>query len=313
LEIVLAEFGDRVIVAECHIGDELEIPWTENRSELYDVTGVPTVVFDGKYDVGGASSCSTAAVMYRNYLNQRLAETDGLSPVAVRGRYRHDFEWFELTAVFTLLDTVPLSDARACILLLEDDVYYKGYDPPSGDTYSHVVRAAHEVSVDLITPGDSATVCACLPVDPYWDLAKIKAIAFLQKTNQDSDVVQAYRLPGLSGEIQEPQGLRQAAAVRANTAIQAVWPNPYAPSAGGSVTIQLSTHGGAVSGPMRLDVLDAAGRMVRSIAHESVASDWMRVSWDGDKHNEEPAEAGTYFLRLVTPGGTDIRRLVLIR
>jgi hypothetical protein len=190
---MLAEFGDRIIVAEHHKSDVLDIPWTRERATLYGVVALPRVWFDGLTSVGGVTTCSQAAGLYRTAIQDRLAQNGGLSPVEIAGSWAHDDETVTLTATFRKVEATPLLEAHAQLLLLENDIPYDGI------VYRRVTRAAYDRAVTLESVGDSVVVTADFPIEEIWDPGQIEAIAFLQRIGETYEVYQTARLP----EIEE--------------------------------------------------------------------------------------------------------------
>jgi hypothetical protein len=67
------------------------------------------------------------------------------------------------------------------------------------------------------------------------------------------------------------------------------------------------------SGPVRLDLFDAAGRLVREIAAGRFpAGEWFR-KWDGRDLEGRAAPSGLYFARLDAEGRSLVRRIMLVR
>lgn len=64
--------------------------------------------------------------------------------------------------------------------------------------------------------------------------------------------------------------------------------------------------GGAVA----LSIYDVAGRMVKTLAHESLEPGRYTRTWDGTADGGARARAGVYFVRLAAPGGALTRTLV---
>ncbi|MBD3236836.1 MAG: hypothetical protein GF330_09040 [Candidatus Eisenbacteria bacterium] len=191
LEIMLQEFGDQLIVAEHHMVDILDCDWTNARTDIYDVGPIPHVQFDGKVAVVGAGSCSGAAEAYRDAINQRLAETGGISSVDVSGHWWFDDEQVYLSATFALLDPATLVDTEAFLLVLEDDIAWQG------TTYHHVTRAAYDEPITLSNVGDSVTVSAAFPIGLAWDVTQFDCIAFLQTMSGDHEIHQSAHLSPL--------------------------------------------------------------------------------------------------------------------
>ncbi|MFH2051143.1 MAG: serine hydrolase [bacterium] len=67
------------------------------------------------------------------------------------------------------------------------------------------------------------------------------------------------------------------------------------------------------SGPVRLDVFDAAGRQVRTLlAGDTLAEGTHRVAWDGRDTAGRASAAGVYFYRLETGSGAATGKMVLV-
>jgi flagellar hook assembly protein FlgD len=77
-------------------------------------------------------------------------------------------------------------------------------------------------------------------------------------------------------------------------------PNPFARE----TTIQLALD---PARPVRVTVLDAAGRVVRALPASAT------VRWDGTRDSGERALPGIYWLRVNWAGGADTRRLIKLR
>ena len=63
---------------------------------------------------------------------------------------------------------------------------------------------------------------------------------------------------------------------------------------------------------VRLEVLDAAGRRVRTLARGALPSGGQSVSWDGRSESGSRVPAGVYFVHLATPRGEFRARLTVV-
>jgi hypothetical protein len=61
-----------------------------------------------------------------------------------------------------------------------------------------------------------------------------------------------------------------------------------------------------------VDVLDAQGRLVRRLCGGEQPAGWVTLSWDARDASGRAAAAGMYFVRVQTPEGKNVKRLVLI-
>ena len=64
---------------------------------------------------------------------------------------------------------------------------------------------------------------------------------------------------------------------------------------------------------VNLAVYDAAGRKVRVLADRRFDAGEGRVVWDGRDDGGKPLSSGIYFVRMVSSGETDARKVVLLK
>ena len=86
--------------------------------------------------------------------------------------------------------------------------------------------------------------------------------------------------------------------------LEGVWPNPASGPA------ELLFHQ-AEAGPVRLEILDATGRLVTALAVGDQGAGQHVLCWDGRDRSGARAPAGTYFARL-SAGGAEATRTILI-
>ncbi len=290
-----AEFGDQLIIVNEHQDDLFEIPWVVQRSALYGAGYMPHVRIDGKYAIRGAQNCSSAAAAYRDAIQQRLAQTTGLSPIQIAGAYMVGADSVRLTATFTLLDPVTLPATRGFLLMLVDDMYWAGV------YYDHVTQGAGEQDLSLAQPGDAAAMTAVFARDPAWDADDIHCLAFCQKMTDSLDVHQTAWLVEVSSWVPD-----DPPPVRAD--LLCASPNPFPPERG-PLTLSLAC-------PLAdgvAEVLDSRGVRVARLAppHEAGAAGVLR--WDGRDAGGRPLPAGSYWIRLPGSGAEGATRLILVR
>jgi len=98
----------------------------------------------------------------------------------------------------------------------------------------------------------------------------------------------------------EPLAARPGVALGQNA------PNPFAHS----TTLSLAI---ALGGPVMLDVLDVAGRVVRTLAAGTMPEGRQSRTWDGRDDAGRRRAPGVYFYRLRTGAGEAVKRMVLLR
>ncbi len=84
------------------------------------------------------------------------------------------------------------------------------------------------------------------------------------------------------------------------------YPNPFSPET--RIAFRVPASGRAT-----LRIHNAAGRLVRMIERECEAPGRYEVLWDGRDNNGARAATGVYFVRLETPLGSEVRRMLLLR
>ena len=84
-------------------------------------------------------------------------------------------------------------------------------------------------------------------------------------------------------------------------------PNPS------SSGVDLEFSPGAGSGRVRLTLLDASGRLVRTLAEGNVTAGPHHVRWDGRDDGGRAVASGIYFARLQSPSGERSEKLVLMK
>ncbi len=85
-----------------------------------------------------------------------------------------------------------------------------------------------------------------------------------------------------------------------------VGPNPCSRSATVHLVLPAAAH-------VSLEIIDAAGRLVRDLGHETLPTGTHEIRWDGTAGNGTMAPAGLFFVRLVANSETRIARLLLLR
>jgi hypothetical protein len=83
-------------------------------------------------------------------------------------------------------------------------------------------------------------------------------------------------------------------------------PNPFTDRT--SIHVRLG-----VTGPAQLDIFDASGARVRRISTDALPAGDGSVDWDGTNDAGSQVASGTYFYRLVSPGGTGTGKVLLAR
>ncbi len=96
--------------------------------------------------------------------------------------------------------------------------------------------------------------------------------------------------------------------------IGVISPNPFSfHGAGNEAAIRLRLSSQALQSPVRVDILDLNGRLVRNVLNTTLASGSTAAAWNGLDAGGRPVGSGVYYARLTTSEGTHSARLVVMR
>ena len=103
-----------------------------------------------------------------------------------------------------------------------------------------------------------------------------------------------------------PSGVSGAGDLPRPLALGQNYPNPFNPRT--TIAFELDR-----AGPVKLQVYDARGRLVRTLADEQREAGAHSVSWDGRDDRGQGSAAGVYLYRLEAGGETLQRKMTLIK
>ncbi len=302
LKVVMDEYDGRVLGAEHHFADIFNIDWVNVRFlDFYGETAFPNMFFDGMENEIGAGDCDVSAEIYREKIERRFAETDGVSAVAINGSCAIDGNQINITASFELVDDAEIIDAWGTLLIVEDGLTFQD------EAYDNTTRYGGYASVPLVSIGDIVQVDRVIALDPGWDPANLRCIVFLQTMSGDLEIYQAAELHlGMTG-------VGADVFVSERTRIDAIWPNPYVHSAESGIQLRLALSETDRHGPLRFEILDIRGRRVRELDGASGRGNTPTILWDGCDDRGRPVASGVYLARLRTAAESVQQRLVLLR
>ncbi len=104
-------------------------------------------------------------------------------------------------------------------------------------------------------------------------------------------------------------GVEEGSAERVQSRISSIAPNPFRSRS----RIELLVHDASQITPLRLEIYDAAGRLVRLLFHGDLATGRKILVWDGTNNAGHRVAPGTYFCRLKTTWQVEVQRVVIIR
>ncbi len=121
--------------------------------------------------------------------------------------------------------------------------------------------------------------------------------------SMQQDSLTAYKYLGLMDYLE--QFVLDAAPSGSPRTSLAVRPNPW--RAGGRLELGVTT-----GEPVRVDVLDISGRLVRQVFNGTPDGPWLDVRWDGRDRAGRPLGSGIYFVRAVSQATSSRARIVLL-
>jgi endonuclease I len=83
-------------------------------------------------------------------------------------------------------------------------------------------------------------------------------------------------------------------------------PNPFNPST--TISYELKE-----AGPVRLEVYDVAGHLVRQLVQETQSAGHHQLNWNGRSQQGQMCSAGVYFYRIQADGESSTRRMLLVK
>ncbi len=92
----------------------------------------------------------------------------------------------------------------------------------------------------------------------------------------------------------------------------AAWPQPFR---SGDLTVSFAVASGLAGGTSdtRVDVLDTAGRLVRTLSRGMYSPGWHTTTWDARDAAGRAVANGVYVVRAMSPGGSASIKVLIAR
>lgn len=279
--------------------DPLSIPEATDRASWYGLSEYPYVRVDGSRVYIGIQSCENTYQSMRTLVEERLAETGGISPVEIKGRFVPGPSEIWIEATFRLVDPAQLTDLRATIVVVEDSVRSQN------EVFPRVARKIVYEQIVLTQPGDSAIVRTSVAPDPSWIVTNTYALVFLQQTGGNKQIIQGALLRGDVAGVYDGRPDPSTPLSRIESAV----PNPFREST--DVAFRLTAA--AARGAVRLEIFDPSGRRVGGMIETPVRPGANVWSWNGRNDGGGSVHAGVYFVRLRTVDGVSLTKVIRIQ
>jgi hypothetical protein len=206
--------------------------------------------------------------------------------VAVAGNYAY------LAEFYTGLRVIDVSNPSAPVLAGYAPAPYLGHGVAVEGGCAYVADAGLQV-FDVSSPTAPAVIGRGDAPDYTFGVAVANGLAFVASEYAGLFIFPLQCLsPAALGEAGPAPALRLAA-----------WPNP----ARGRTSISFDG-----AGPASLRIVDAGGRLVRTLVKGGAGPAAMEVEWDGTDAAGRRVPAGVYFVELRAHGAAAARKLVLL-
>jgi hypothetical protein len=290
---------DRVVAIEYHVGGPLVTPGVDLRQVAYGDPDIPTTFFDGADPVSGGGDVTG---LFADRVGNRLAEPSPLifdavatfSAAALAGSLEVEIQLEE--------DIATPSDWTIRAVFVEDAVS-QCCGPGGESSWNRVVRrilTGRPLAVG--TAGSIQFEQWDQALDPFWEVTRLSAVIWVQR---DSDnAVLGATLAADGG------GLQPLPVTGLDTSIVNLLPSRPNPLRSGQTRIPFTLPG---PDRVRVEILDAAGRLVRVLTDETRGEGVHDVPWTGVDAAGNPVTSGVYFVRLETGTAVRSRKILVVR
>jgi hypothetical protein len=173
----LLENGCQVAVVSNHNGDSYANAYSNARNSMYQLTGYPTAIFDGKTkSVGGSTSGSTYPA-YVGIYNTRYAVP---SPVIMDMEIENTDDDYSVTITIEKVDNITSSDLRLVFFVTESEIPQTWFNQTTVEHVNRMMVPDQDgTSVDF-SSGDIQTVTLDFSLQANWVVEHIEFVAALQ-------------------------------------------------------------------------------------------------------------------------------------
>jgi hypothetical protein len=154
------------------------------------------------------------------------------------------------------------------------------------------------VGLTAANGGEQQQAILDFPLDPSWNVSKLRAIVFVQRDTDRFILNSAATTETTTGSL--PPGPASRLALEQNR------PNPFRSSTVVDFEVERS-------GPVRLEVFDVGGRRVARLVDTVLGAGPHSTRWSGLGPTGVPVPSGVYFYRLSTSSNVVTREMVLRR
>jgi hypothetical protein len=302
-EELVAEGAD-IAVIEYHSSDVFSTASGMNRLAYYEITGLPTSIFDGVDQYIGIVQPGVS--MYPQFLatyNERITVPTHLV-LDVNGY--HDQEVYNLD-IF-LIRTAPSAwdDAVLHAVLTESEIP----DPASPeDIYPFVQRLMipdeNGTPIDLIN-NDILNVPLEFSIESGWDIENSELIIFVQ-SEDSKEILQGIKLPlAQFGSVNSEETVLKNSILSLDN-----YPNPFNPT----TKINFQVSGIRNQDDLELGVYNIKGQKIKTLTNSLThqPTNHYTVTWDGRDDSGKEVSTGIYYIHLNAGKENRSKKILLIK
>jgi len=176
----LLEAGAPVAVVSNQNGDAYANQYSNARNSMYQITGYPTAVFDGKEKYVGGSATGSVAAAYLPYVLSHMVET---CPVEIEMEYEGNGLDYTATITITKLDNIAASDMRLIFFVTESHIPQIWFIMTELNHVNRLMVPDQNGTIVSFASGDTQTVELNFSLNPSWVIENCEFIVGLQNAD----------------------------------------------------------------------------------------------------------------------------------
>ncbi len=173
----MLENGDSVAVIENHNTDSYTNQYSNARNSLYNVTGLPTVTFDGVLGVVGGNHTTSMFPSYQPLYTQRIAQS---SPVSMSMTLTHSGLNYTATITTIKSGTITATSLKLFLTVTESHII-QSWEGLSELNFVDRLMVPDQNGTNIsFSSGNTVTTVLNFAMSSSWNLNNCECVAFLQ-------------------------------------------------------------------------------------------------------------------------------------
>ncbi|MFC2102159.1 Omp28-related outer membrane protein [Bacteroidota bacterium] len=176
----LLEAGAPIAVVSNQNGDNYANQYSNARNSMYQITGYPTAVFDGREKYIGGSASSSIAAQYLPYVQSHMVD---ICPIEIEMEYAATDQDYSATITMTKLDNVTAADLRLIFFVTESHIAQNWFIMSELNHVNRLMVPDANGTVVSFASGDVQTVNLNFSLDQAWDVENCEFIICAQNAD----------------------------------------------------------------------------------------------------------------------------------